>query len=168
MITFAKKAVLALALGASALATATPAMADPYGGWRHRGRGGDQAGTAIAAGIIGLALGAILVSASNNNRNRDPYDRRYDPRRDPRANGQYQGQVQGQYQGQYQPPYRGQPTWQGAQNGDPYDQRYQGGQQYEGRPGYSRDGYPQESDGYYDRRGYRDPDGYRGDERQGN
>lgn len=155
MITFAKKAVLALALGASALATATPAMADPYGGWRHRGRGGDQAGTAIAAGIIGLALGAILVSASNNNRNRDPYDRRYDNR--------YRGPYQGQVQGQYQQPYRGQPTWQGAQNGDPYDQRYQGGQ-----PGYSRDGYPQENDGYYDRRGYRDPDGYRGDDRQGN
>ena len=26
------------------LATATPAMADPYGGWRHRDRGGDRAG----------------------------------------------------------------------------------------------------------------------------
>ena len=156
MITFAKKAVLALALGASALASATPAMADPYyGGYRHH-RGGDSTGAAIAGGIIGLALGAIIASAATSNRNRD-YDRRYDNR--------YRGTYQGQVQGQYQPPYRGQPTWQGAQNGDPYDQRYQGGQQYEGRPGYSRDGYPQGSDGYYDRRGYRDPDGYQGEYR---
>jgi hypothetical protein len=162
MITFAKKAVLALALGATALASATPAMAGPYGNYRHH-RGGDGAGPAIAAGIIGLAIGAILVSASNNNRNRDPYDRRYDPRRDPRAQGQWQGQWQGQYQGQVQPPYRGQPTWQGAQNGDPYDQRYQGGQ-----PGYSRDGYPQADDGYYDRRGYRDPEAYQGQYRDDN
>ena len=142
MFTFAKKATLALALGASALASATPAMADPYyGGYRHH-RGGNGAGAAIAGGIIGLALGAIIVSAANNNRNRDPYDRRHDYR----------------YRSQDQAPYRGQPTWQGAYNGDPYDQRYQGGQ-----PGYSRDGYPQGTDGYFDRRGYRDPDGYQGE-----
>lgn len=150
MFRFAKKATLALALGATALASATPAMADPYygggyGGYRHH-RGGDSTGAAIAGGIIGLALGAIIVSAANSNRNRDPYDRRYDNR--------YRGQVQ------YPNQYRGQPTWQGAYNGDPYDQRYQGGQ-----PGYSRDGYPQGSDGYYDRRGYRDPDGYQGEYR---
>jgi hypothetical protein len=149
MISFAKKAVLATALAASALASATPAMADPYGGYGeyHRHRGGDSTGAAIAGGIIGLALGAIIVSAASSNRHRDndyAY-RRYDNR----------------YQGQYPNQYRGQPTWQGAYNGDPYDQRYQGGQ-----PGYSRDGYPQGNDGYYERRGYRDPeteqDGYRG------
>ncbi|KUR70277.1 hypothetical protein AQZ52_15600 [Novosphingobium fuchskuhlense] len=145
MFTFAKKATLALALGATALASATPAMADPYygggyGSYRHHGRGGDGTGAAIAGGIIGLALGAIIASAANSNHNRDRYDSRY--------------------RGQYQQPYRGQPTWQGAQNGDPYDQRYQGGQ-----PGYSRDGYPETQDGYYDRRGYRDPDGYQGDYR---
>jgi hypothetical protein len=138
MLRFAKKATLAIALAATALASATPAMADPYGGYRHH-RGGDGTGAAIAGGIIGLALGAIIVSAANSNRNRDHYDRRYDNR--------YRGQVQ------YQNQYRGQPSWQGAYNGDPYDQRYQGGQ-----PGYSRDGYPQGNDGYYDRRGYRDPD----------
>jgi hypothetical protein len=148
MVTFAKKATLALALAASALASATPAMADPYrgggyGGYRHH-RGGDGAGAAIAGGIIGLALGAIIVSAANSNRHRD---RDYAYR-----------QYDNRYQGQVQNPYRGQPTWQGAQNGDPYDQRYQGGQ-----PGYSRDGYPQNGDGYYDRRGYRDPNGYRGE-----
>ena len=144
MFTFAKKAVLAVTLAATALATATPAMADPYygggsgGGYRHH-RGGDATGAAIAGGIIGLALGAIIVSAANSNRNRDRY-RNYDYR--------------------YQNQYRGQPTWQGSYNGDPYDQRYQGGQ-----PGYSRDGDPQGSDGYYDRRGYRDPDGYEGEYR---
>jgi len=138
MISFAKKATLALALGASALASATPAMADPYGGYR-RHRGGDSTGAAIAGGLIGLALGAIIVSASNNNRHRDHADRRYETR------------------------YRGQPTWNGAYNGDPYDQRYQNGQ-----PGYTRDGYPQGNDGYYDRRGYRQDqdDTYQGEYRQ--
>lgn len=141
MIKFAKKAVLAVTLAATALASATPAMADPYyGGYRHH-RGGDSTGAAIAGGIIGLALGAIIVSAANSNRNRDR-DRAY------------------RYESRYQGQYRGQPTWQGAYNGDPYDQRYQGGQ-----PGYSRDGYPQGNDGYYDRRGYRDPDGYEGEYR---
>lgn len=145
MIKFAKKAVLAVTLAATALASATPAMADPYysggyGGYRHH-RGGDSTGAAIAGGIIGLALGAIIVSAANSNRNRDR-DRAY------------------RYENRYQGQYRGQPTWQGAYNGDPYDQRYQGGQ-----PGYSRDGYPQSNDGYYDRRGYRDPDGYEGEYR---
>jgi hypothetical protein len=141
MVTFAKKATLAIALAASALATATPAMADPY----HRGRGGDTAGAAIAGGIIGIALGAIIASASNNNRSRDYADRRYDGRYDSR--------------------YRGQPTWNGSvySNGGTYngqyDQRYRGGYQ----PGYSRDGYPQGNDGYYDRRGYRE---YQGRENQ--
>lgn len=141
MFTIAKKAVLAVTLAATALASATPAMADPYygggyGGYRHHG--GDSTGAAIAGGIIGLALGAIIVSAanSNHNRDRDYAYRRYDNR------------------------YRGQPSWQGAYNGDPYDQRYQGGQ-----PGYTRDGYPETQDGYYDRRGYRDPDGYQGEYR---
>ncbi|MEI6642414.1 MAG: hypothetical protein WCL10_10280 [Novosphingobium sp.] len=143
MITFAKKATLALALAASALATATPAMADPYyGGYRHH-RGGDSTGAAIAGGLIGLALGAIIVSASNNNRHRDYADRRYD-------NSGYRR-------------YRGQPTWNGAYNGDPYDQRYQQG----GQPGYTRDGYPEGNDGYYDRRGYREnQDGYQGEYQQ--
>ena len=68
MVTFAKKATLALALAASALASATPAMADPYYGGHHRGRGGDTAGAAIVGGIIGIALGAIIASSSNNDR----------------------------------------------------------------------------------------------------
>jgi len=138
MVTFAKKATLALALAASALASATPAMADPYYGNRYRHRGGDTAGAAIVGGIIGIALGAIIASSSNNNRGRDYDDRRYDPH----ANGQWRGQ----------PSWNNQPSWNGNSQ---YDQRYRGGYQQ----GYSRDGYPQGNDGYYDRRGYRENQG---------
>jgi hypothetical protein len=65
--TFIKKATLATVLGATALTAASPAMADPYYG--HR-RGGDTTGAAVAGGIIGLALGAIIASSANNNHNR--------------------------------------------------------------------------------------------------
>jgi hypothetical protein len=139
MVTAAKKATLALALAASALASATPALADPYyGGYRHHDRGGDTAGAAIAGGIIGLALGAIIASSSNHHR-RDYDERRYDGayRGQPSWNGQvYNNGYNGGYQGQY-------------------DQRYRGGYQQ----GYSRDGYPQGNDGYYERRGYRENQG---------
>lgn len=65
--TFFKKATLATALVATTMATASPAMADSYRG--HRG-GGDSTGAAIAGGIIGLALGAIIVSSGNRHNNR--------------------------------------------------------------------------------------------------
>ena len=61
-----KKATLATVLAATAITSATPAMADPYYG--HR-RGGDATGAAIAGGIIGLALGAIIASSANNHHN---------------------------------------------------------------------------------------------------
>ncbi|MBA3053800.1 MAG: hypothetical protein FP826_02430 [Sphingomonadales bacterium] len=64
---FIKKATLAIVLGATALTAASPAMADPYYGER---RGGDTAGAAIAGGIIGLALGAIIASSANNRHDR--------------------------------------------------------------------------------------------------
>ena len=76
------KASLALALGATALTVAAPAEAQRYG---HRGHG--DGGTAIIAGIAGLAIGAAIVSSS---RHRD--DRRYDDRYD----GRYE-QPQGYY-----------------------------------------------------------------------
>ena len=78
------KASLALALGATALTVAAPAEAQRYGGG-HRGHG--NGGTAIIAGIAGLAIGAAIVSSS---RHRD--DRRYDDRYD----GRYE-QPQGYY-----------------------------------------------------------------------
>ncbi len=79
-----RKATLATVLAATALSSATPAMArDSWGHRNHRG-GGDDAAIAVGAGIVGLAIGAILVS--NSNKKRDRYDdrhyqgRRYDDR----------------------------------------------------------------------------------------
>ena len=69
-----KKATLATVLAATTLTSVTPAMADPYYGHRRRG-GGDATGAAIAGGIIGLALGAIIASSANSNRNNRFADR---------------------------------------------------------------------------------------------
>jgi hypothetical protein len=67
-----KKTAFATALAATALTSATPAMARD-----HYNRGGDRTGTAIAVGVAGLALGAIIASSSNrHDRYRD--DRYYD------------------------------------------------------------------------------------------
>jgi hypothetical protein len=65
-----KKATLATALAASALTAAAPAEARGY----HGHHGGNAAGWAIGAGILGLAVGAAV--ASDHHRDRD-YDRRY-------------------------------------------------------------------------------------------
>lgn len=67
-----KKATLATALTASALASVTPAMArDHYGR-----RGDDTAAWAIGAGILGLAIGAAVASGADHDRDHR-YDRRY-------------------------------------------------------------------------------------------
>ena len=75
-----KKAALGAALVASATMAAAPAEA------RHRdyGRGHDRTGTAIIAGVAGLAIGAALASGSrrgsyyNDGYDNDGYyDRRY-------------------------------------------------------------------------------------------
>jgi hypothetical protein len=68
MITLAKKAAMSLALGATALTgtLATTAEARPYyGGGYHHG-GGDYAGAAIAGGILGLAVGAMIASSHHD------------------------------------------------------------------------------------------------------
>jgi hypothetical protein len=62
MMNLFKKATLATALAATALTAASPAMARDYYGYHH----GDSTGAAIAGGIIGLALGAVIVSAASN------------------------------------------------------------------------------------------------------
>lgn len=64
MTKFFTKVSLALALGATALTAAAPADAQRYGG--HRGN--DGTGTAIIAGIAGLAIGAAIASSSHRNR----------------------------------------------------------------------------------------------------
>jgi len=83
MKTLFTKAALALALGATALTSAAPAEAQRYGGgYRHN----DGTGTAIIAGIAGLAIGAAIASSSNRRdgyyEDRGYYDQRgYDHRR---------------------------------------------------------------------------------------
>jgi len=71
-------ALAALTFGGAVLATAAPAAARPYGdwnrgGWNHGGyryyghhHHGNDAGVAIAAGVVGLALGAALASDSGH------------------------------------------------------------------------------------------------------
>lgn len=66
--------VAALTLGGAMVATAAPAEARPYhggyyggrgyygGGHRYYGHHGSNAGAAVAAGVVGLALGAALAS----------------------------------------------------------------------------------------------------------
>lgn len=76
MTSFLRKSVLATALVASSLASATPAMADPYYGRR----GGDTTGAAIAGGIVGLAIGAIIASSGRREHDRRYRDGYYDRR----------------------------------------------------------------------------------------
>jgi hypothetical protein len=73
-----KKAGLAIALGATALATSAPAEAQRYGGgYGHYGRGGGGAGGAVVAGIAGLAIGAAIASSHDSYRDRYYEDRGY-------------------------------------------------------------------------------------------
>lgn len=122
MFSFAKKATLATALVASALASASPAMAHDY--YDRRG-GGDTAGAAIAGGIIGLALGAIIVSSSNKHRHGHDY-------RDYR-DGQYYGY--NRYNNGYYRDYR---NYRG----------YDGDRDYYDRRGYDRRDYGEYRHGY--------------------
>ena len=99
MTSFVKKAVLGVAMGAAALTVVAPsAEAQRYGGYygRHY-RGHDDTGTAIVAGIAGLAIGAAI--ASSNDRRYD-YDRHYY-----RDHGYYP--MDGYYYRHYYRPYRG-------------------------------------------------------------
>lgn len=90
-----QKAVLGVALGASALVAVAPsAEAQRYRRY-HR----DDGGAAIVAGIAGLAIGAALASDRG-------YDRRYDyDRRFYRSRGYYP--ADGYYYRDYQRRYRG-------------------------------------------------------------
>lgn len=72
MKTFLTKASLGMTLAATALTAAAPADAQWRRGY-HRDR--DNGGTAIVAGIAGLAIGAALASSANDRRYRDRYYR---------------------------------------------------------------------------------------------
>ena len=120
-------AVAALTLGGAVAATA-PAQARPYGYSRYYHRHNDNdAGVAIAAGVVGLALGAALASNSG----RSYYDRGYYGR------GYYgRGYYGGDYYGRG---YYGQPYYGGGYYSRPY---YGSGYGYSGRPyGYYDGGY---------------------------
>lgn len=56
-----KKPVLATAMAASALVSASPAMADSYGNYRRH----DDTGKVIAAAVAGVVIGAVLNSSRN-------------------------------------------------------------------------------------------------------
>lgn len=71
---FLKTAVLSAALVATTLATLPAANADEWRHWHHRDRGGD----ALAAGVIGLAAGALIGGALASNSQPSYYDPGYD------------------------------------------------------------------------------------------
>ena len=73
-------AMAAIALGGAVCATAAPAQAEHYrgydgGGYYHRDR--DNGGAALAAGVVGLALGAAIASSNHGYSGRSYYDRGY-------------------------------------------------------------------------------------------
>ncbi|WCM27229.1 hypothetical protein NDN01_25135 [Sphingomonas sp. QA11] len=136
MKTMFAKAGLALALGATALTAAVPAQAQRY--WGHRGH--DNTGTAIVAGVAGLAIGAAIASSAHR-------DRYYD-------NGYYD---QGYYDGGYYGPAYAYDGYYRAPPRVYYDRRYydrRDYRRYDDRGGYYRGGYGHYG---YDRGGY----GYR-------
>jgi len=63
MTTLIRKAAFGAALAAAATMASAPADARDY--YRY-GRHHDRTGTAIAAGIVGLAIGAAIASSSND------------------------------------------------------------------------------------------------------
>ena len=151
MTTRIRKFAFASALAAMTLGSVSPAMAQGYpygnGGYRNHDRG-DSTGAAIVGGIVGIAIGALI--ASGGNRDRDRYrDRGWEWR-----NGYYWDRQGHRYDRH------------GRRHDD--DRYYNGGGHYRGSDGYGndeyrgRDGY-RGDEGYYDRRGWRDGDrGYRG------
>jgi hypothetical protein len=60
-------AMAAITFGGAVAATAIPAEAQARDYYRYsRHHHGDRTGTAVAAGVVGLALGAALASSGNN------------------------------------------------------------------------------------------------------
>lgn len=136
MTTF-KKLILGTALAATSLTMAAPASAQDY----RRHRGGDDAGAAIVGGVIGLALGAALVSSSHHShdryRNNTWYEGYYY-----RDGGFYDRQGQLRYNRN---------SW--DRRGDAYNQRGYNQRGYDQRGGYDqRDDDRDDDRGQYDNR----------------
>jgi hypothetical protein len=70
-------ALAALTFGGAMLASAAPAAADGWRGHGGWGRGDDDAGAAIVAGVAGLALGAALADNHPHYYERGYYDTPY-------------------------------------------------------------------------------------------
>ncbi|MEO6716830.1 MAG: hypothetical protein ABIM50_06225 [Novosphingobium sp.] len=152
MFNFAKKAALASALAATALTSASPAMAQGYpygsygGGYRHHD-GGDTTGAAIVGGIVGIAIGALIASSGNRNRHRGndyAYRNGWEWR-----DGYYWDRAGHRYDRE------------GRNCDNDRDGRYSSRNQDYGDGYYQRRGY-RDGDGYRDGEGYRGGDGYRG------
>ncbi len=80
MTTMLKKAGLGVVLAATAFAATGPAEAQYYNGHDNHHRHGDGTGTAVVAGIAGLAIGAAIASNAGHHRgyrDRFYYDRGY-------------------------------------------------------------------------------------------
>lgn len=107
-----EKAALGAALVASAALATTPAEARD----RHYNRGHDRTGTAIAAGVVGLAIGAAIASGSRRGSyyNDGYYDSRY------RGSNYYPQQSYYNYN-----------NYQRGYNYENYDRRYRDGYRYE-------------------------------------
>jgi len=140
-----KKATLATVLGATALTSVSPAMAQTYYGNRHSG--GDTTGAAIAGGIIGLAIGAIIASSASSHRNDGDYRYRYANRGWQYRDGYYWDRQGHRYD----------------RDGRQCDERDDGrdNQGYYDRRGYDDRGYGQSDRGYYGRGDYYGQRNYR-------
>ncbi len=150
MTSFLKKSAIATAMAATALASATPAMADPYRGYRQH-NGGDTAAAAVIGGIIGLTIG--VIAASGNNKHQRCDGDRNDDRRCYRGNNR--GYNRGNY-GTYNGGYYDNQYPQGGyydQNGRYYDQN---GRYYDGnrRDTNHDERYEDREDDHQYRRGY--------------
>lgn len=149
MIKTFKRATAALVLAATTLSVATTAEArDRY----YRGHGGDDAAIAIGAGIVGLAIGAMIADRGD----RHYYDRAYYPkRRYVRVRGYpdyyyyYDGYPNRYYRDRYYTRYY-QPYYRDRYRSSYYSKRYYDTyRRYDGRRYYDRNGYRYRD---YDRR----------------
>ena len=118
-----KRAMIGLTAAASVAVVAAPAEAQSRYYRDHRG---NDAGVAIAAGVVGLAVGAALASNRRGYDDRGYYNRNYD--------GGYQGHHD---QGHYDQGY--------------YNRGYDRGYYQQPRYVYRHNGYSGHHNGYYGR-----------------
>jgi len=92
MVRFSKAFIGSLALGATALTSAAPAMARDYG----RDRGIDGGDILTGALVLG-GVAAVIAATSDNDRDDRRYDRRYDDRNDRGYGDRRNGYDEGAY-----------------------------------------------------------------------